>query len=83
MKKAVNRILVITLTVLIIDWCMIGTDLLNGDYDFLGKAYTAAVCFVVLFGCILYRIFSNKCPHCGKARMTNGSYCSYCGRKID
>ena len=55
----------------------------NNFLDILVEAYIGRVCFVVLMVCSLYRIFSNKCPYCGKLRVSNGEYCSYCGKKID
>jgi hypothetical protein len=83
MRKAMMWLFVITLIVFVIDWGVVGVKLLDGDYDITTGAYIGYVCWIVMIVCCLYRIFSRKCPHCGKLRTTGGSYCPYCGRKID
>jgi len=81
MKKAVSWIFVITMAVLVIDWGIMGLKIFNNDYNITVEAYIALVCFVLLFICCMYKIFSNNCPNCGKVRWTDGEYCSYCGKK--
>ena len=81
MKKAVSWIFVITMAVLVIDWGIMGLKIFNNDYNITVEAYIALFCFVVLFICCMYKIFSTKCPNCGKVRWTDGEYCSYCGKK--
>lgn len=82
MKKIMLWLFTISFIVFIIDWGVVGLKLLNGDYDILVGAYIGAACLVVIFVCAIYKAFSDKCPHCGKLRMSNGEYCSYCGKKI-
>ena len=81
MKKAVSWIFVITMAVLVIDWGIMGLKIFDNDYKIIVEAYIALVCFVLLFICCMHKIFSNKCPNCGKVRWTDGEYCSYCGKK--
>ena len=83
MKRIISWIYFISIVVFAIDWAVMGLKIFTNDYDILVEAYIGCVCFVVLMVCSLYRIFSNKCPYCGKLRVSNGEYCSYCGKKID
>ena len=82
MKKAVSWIFAIALAVFIIDWGVMRLKIFDNDYNITVEAYIALVCFVLLFICAMYRIFSRgKCKHCGKFRWTDGEYCPYCGKK--
>ncbi len=82
MKKIMSWTLVISIIVFMIDWGVVGLKLLNGDYDITVGAYIGLVCILVIWISVFYRIFSDKCPHCGKVRLSNGEYCSYCGKKV-
>ncbi|MBE5767157.1 MAG: hypothetical protein E7335_08355 [Clostridiales bacterium] len=83
MKKFMAWLFVVVLVVFVIDWGVIGMQLLDNNYDNITiGAYIALVCWVILMVCALYRLFNSKCPHCGKLRMSRGEYCSYCGKKI-
>ncbi len=82
MRKIVNWSLVISFIIFLIDWGVLGLKLLNGDYDIMIEAHIGLICFIVVFGCIFIRSFTNRCPHCGRLRLTNGKYCSYCGKEI-
>lgn len=44
---------------------------------------SALAAFLIAWGVMGVKLFSNRCPHCGKLRQTMGAYCSYCGKKID
>ncbi len=82
MKKILSWVQWISFTVLLIDWTIIGLKLLDGKHDFVPAAYVALVCWVVFCICLILRIFTCKCPYCGKPRLTRGEYCSHCGKKI-
>lgn len=75
-------IFVISIIIFILDWGVVGLKLLNGDYDITVGAYIGLVCVLIILVCAVYKIFSDKCPYCGKVRMSNGEYCSYCSKKI-
>lgn len=83
MKKVISWAYTVSIIVLIIDWAVMGLKIFTNDYDILVEAYIGCACFGILMVCSFYRIFSNKCPHCGKLRVSGGEYCSYCGKKID
>ena len=55
------------------------------EYDYLitAEAYIGLICIVVCFVCLMYLKFTNRCPHCGKAKQTFGKYCPYCGKEIN
>ncbi len=82
MKKLAIRLMIISITVLIIDWGFIGLKLLNGDYNITLGAYIALICILIFFTCVIYTKFHNKCPHCKKLLLQNGKYCPYCGKEI-
>lgn len=82
MKKFMSWLFAVSLAVFVIDWGVVGVKLLNGDYDITVGAYIGLACCIIMLVCALYRCLSNKCPHCGKVRVTGGDYCSYCGKKI-
>lgn len=82
MKKIIFWIFMIAIIVFAIDWGVVGIKLLDGDYDIIAQAYIGFACILIMFACAVYKIISNKCPYCGKTRLTNGEYCSYCGKKI-
>ena len=74
---------VIAIIVFIIDWSVMGIKLFDNNYDITTEAYIGLACWGVMIVCGLYRVFANKCPHCGKTKLTNGDYCSYCGKKVN
>ena len=39
--------------------------------------------FVVILICTLSRVFTDRCPHCGKIRVSKGSFCPYCGKNLE
>ena len=83
MKKIMYWLYAISIIAFIIDWGVVGLKLLNGDYDIVVGAYIGLGCIIVIIVCGLYKIFSGKCPYCGKLRTSNGEYCSYCGKKVN
>jgi len=83
MKKTVNTILTITFIVFLIVWGLIGVKIFGfHDYDFITEAYIAMICYITIAVCVFYKIFSQKCPHCGKHILSEGKYCSHCGMKL-
>lgn len=82
MKRIAAWGLVITLILFLIDLGVMGLQLLNGNDDVLREAYIAAACWIVLLVCAVVRLFSSRCPHCGKLKLSNGKYCPHCGREI-
>lgn len=82
MKRVISWARAIALVAFIIDWAFAGLKLLDGDYDITIEVYIAMVCFVVLLICAVCMLFTNKCPHCGRLRLTNGRYCPNCGKEI-
>lgn len=74
--------LVRTLILFLIALGVMGLQLLNGNDDVLRAAYIAAACWIVLLVCAAVRLFSSRCPHCGKLKLSNGKYCPHCGREI-
>lgn len=82
MKKFTTWGIVISIIIMIIV-CVVGTVKLSmGNYDIAVETYIAYIAFLVLTACNLYRVFGNKCPHCGKLRLSSGEYCSHCGKEI-
>lgn len=82
MKRITTWGLVITLILLLIDLGVMGIKLLNGNYDVLTAAYIAAACWIVMLVCAVVKLFSSRCPHCGKLKLSNGKYCPHCGKEI-
>ena len=83
MKKAVTWILWITLIIALGVFSVMGIKIFDGNSsEIYTEACIGAVCFAIVFICIIIRAFESKCPHCGKHILTNGKYCSYCGKQI-
>lgn len=81
-KKTVTWVLIITFFAFFIDWAVLGIKLLNGNYDVVVEAYIGAVCFPIMFVCLLIKRFSSKCPHCGKISASGGKFCPHCGKTV-
>lgn len=82
MKKIMSWVFFITLVVFVIDWTIMGLKIFDNDYNITPEAYIGFACILILLVCAVYKIFSSKCPYCKKPRLTNGKYCSYCGKEI-
>ncbi len=82
MKKAVTWISIVTVIIFVIDWGVMGFKLLDHNYDIVVEAYIGLLCLLILFACAVFRLFTKRCPHCGKLRVTKGKYCPYCGKEI-
>lgn len=81
--KYINWIYGIAFTAFVIDWLMVGVKIYDGDYDYLPEAYFALVCLIVILFCAFCKILHQRCPHCGKLRLSSGPFCSHCGKKIE
>lgn len=82
MKKIMFWISAVAIVVVAIDWGIVGLKLLDGDYDIIAEAYIGLACIWIIIICAVYKIFGDKCPHCGKPLRSNGKYCPQCGKKI-
>ena len=83
MKKIATWLMVISMLVFIIAWGVVGLKIFDNDYNFMTEAYIAYSSLTVFFVCLVYVKGPYRCPHCGKLRLTNGKYCSYCGKEIN
>lgn len=81
MKKIIPWIFGISLLVFAIDWAVMGMKIFSGDYRIAIEAYLGLVCIVLMGLCGIYKLFSRKCPHCGRLKRSDGPYCPYCGKK--
>ncbi len=82
MKKIAVWLAVIAFIIFVIDWGVVGSKLLDGNYDITVGAYIGLISIVIIFVCVIYIRVINKCPHCGKMIQFNGKYCPYCGVEI-
>jgi len=82
MKKARLWILTVTLLVGVVAWGVMGLKLYDGDYNIKVEAYIMLTCLVITLVCAISKLFTDKCSHCGKLRVSNGSFCPYCGKEI-
>lgn len=83
MKKVLPWIFVCAVLVALVTFGLIGIRIYSGDYE--AVSATAYVCLggiVVMFVCLLYRNFSQRCPHCGRLRGAAGRFCPHCGKEI-
>ncbi|MGI6315779.1 MAG: hypothetical protein ACOX17_03780 [Christensenellales bacterium] len=81
MKRILPWVQWIAFVILLTDWAVIGIQLLNGNYDVLAGGYVALISLLVFVVSLIIRALINKCTYCGKIRMSQGEYCSHCGRK--
>ncbi len=83
MKKTVLWISIAASVIAFIDLTVMGIKLFNGNYSIKAEAVIALLSLAALFICNIIRIFSHKCPYCGKLLVTNGNFCPHCGKKTD
>ena len=81
MKKIRTWVLVISFFVAVIAWGIMGLKLYDGNYNITVEAYITMGCLIVILGCAVSKVFTDKCPHCGKLRVSNGKFCPYCGKE--
>lgn len=82
-RKYLNYIFVVIVTIFIIDWLILGFKINDGNYDIVIECYIGIFCLVTMFICLYVKKFSITCPYCNKIRINEGRYCSYCGKLID
>ena len=82
MKKARPWILAMTFIIAVISWGVMGLKLYDGNYNITVEAYTMMACLIVILICALSKLFTDKCPHCGKMRVSNGKFCPHCGKEL-
>lgn len=84
MKKALLWTSVLSLLVFFVLWGVIGLMIYDGDYNFTVHMYIALACAVLGIGCLIgWKLMGSRCPHCGRLHLSDGKYCSYCGKKIE
>ena len=82
MKKIAKWLAVISMTVFVLAWGIMGLKLLDNNYRITVEAYIGLVSLVISFLCIMYVKLTNRCAHCGKLKQSFGKYCPYCGKEI-
>lgn len=82
MKKAMLWIGIVAIAVLLIDMAVMGLKIFTGGYEIMAEANIALVCWGVMIVWGIFRLYTRRCPHCGKPRLTDGKYCPYCGKEI-
>ena len=83
MKKIAKWLAVISIAVFVIDWGVMGLKLLDNDYLITTEANIGLISLAVFWVCIMYVKLTNRCPHCGKTKLSFGKYCPYCGKEIN
>ena len=83
MKKTVLWISIAASVIVFIDLAVMGIKLFNGNYSIKAEAVITLLSLAALFICNIIRIFSHKCPYCGKLLVTNGNFCPHRGKKTD
>ena len=80
MKKATVLLWCLALLTAVVAWGMMGVKILNHDYNITVEAYILLAAIIFLLVLAFCRIFSNRCPHCSRLRISAGKYCPYCGK---
>ena len=83
MKKVMTWLFAGSIFVFVIDWGVVGVKLMNGEYDIEAGVYIALACVAVMTAYIIYRIATNRCPHCGGfIYQSYIKYCPHCGKEV-
>ena len=82
MKKARPWILAIAFLVAVVAWGVMGLKIYDGNYEIATEAYIMGACLIAILVCAVSKVFTDKCPHCGKLRVSNGKYCPHCGKEL-
>ena len=82
MKQIRLWISIVASIILLVDWGIMGVKLLDGNYNITVEAYIGLVGLVVLLACAISKVFTDKCPHCGKVHSSTGKYCPHCGKEL-
>lgn len=83
MKKISGWIFAVSAVLFMMDWGIIGLEILDGEYDLTAKLYVALALWAVMtVSVILFRfVFAKKCPNCGKRINSEGKFCPHCGKE--
>lgn len=73
----------ISFIVAVISWMLMGLKIYEGNYSISVEACIVMTCLLVILICTLSRVFTDRCPHCGKIRVSKGSFCPYCGKNLE
>ena len=82
MKRIRTWAIIITFLVAVIDWGIMGLKIYDGNYNITVEAYIAMACLLVILVCAVSKLFTDKCPHCGKLRVSNSKFCPHCGKEL-
>ena len=86
MKKVCVWLAIISATVLLITWGVVGVKLLDGNYDTNAEVIvTGASLVIFLASVVCYKLNGIRCPHCGKGNDTllgKSKFCPYCGKEL-
>lgn len=82
MKKIAKWLAVISITIFIMVWGIMGVKILDNNYLIITETYIGLISLVVFFASVLYVKLVNRCPHCGKTKQSFGKYCPYCGKEV-
>ena len=83
MKKIAKWLAVISITVFVVAWGIMGLKIIDNNYLITAEAYIGLISFVVFIVCVLYLKLTKRCPHCGKTKESFGKYCPHCGKEIN
>ncbi len=83
MRKTAKWLAVISIVVFVIDWSIIGLKILDNNYLITAEGYIGLVSFVVFFVCVSYVKLTDRCPDCGRIKLSFGKYCPYCGKETN
>ncbi len=83
MKKITICLAVISITIFVIVWGIIGVKILDNNYDFITEAYIGYGSLAIFFLSLICIKLTSRCPHCGKMKQPFGKYCPYCGKEIN
>jgi len=83
MRKIIKWLTGISIAVFVIDWSILGLKMLKHNYLVTTETYIGLISFVAFFICVFYLKLTNRCPHCGKTKLSFGKYCPYCGKEMN
>ena len=83
MKKVLFWVFITSAVVALISGGIVGINIFNHDYDRIAVNYIFVFSTIVMFASgVPYKLLKAKCPHCGKIRWLNETFCPYCGKEI-
>lgn len=82
MKKTATWISAITIMILIIIWRVMDARIPDPGHALALEACIGVACYTILFACVIFHAFTEKCQQCGKIVTKKKKHCPYCGREI-